>query len=148
MRYFFYLLYHKWHVFLECCRLGIPLLGILHDLDKFLLDEFLPMAKLFSQTGSSLAKANDFRLDNIRLSLAKNLHYRRSRHHWESWVSFAGNGAIVELPVPDRYRREMLADWRAAGKATRNMSAEEWYRAYGEKIRLHPDTRAWLEERL
>ena len=35
---------HKWRVFLECCRLGIPWLGITHDLSKFLPGEFIAYA--------------------------------------------------------------------------------------------------------
>jgi len=30
-----YLFYHRWFVFVECCKRGIILRGVLHDLSKF-----------------------------------------------------------------------------------------------------------------
>lgn len=51
-------------------------------------------------------------------------------------------------PMPDVYRREMLADWIGAGKAVGKPKTWEWYEANKDKINLHPDTRAWIEEKL
>jgi hypothetical protein len=57
--------------------------------------------------------------------------------------------------MPDRYRREMLADWRGAGRAygrqpekNNDPDAAAWYLENRAKIILHPDTRAWLEDEL
>jgi len=30
-----YLIRHKWYVFVECCRYGVPWRGISHDMSKF-----------------------------------------------------------------------------------------------------------------
>ena len=38
---------HKWFVFIECRKLGIPWLGVIHDLSKFLPSEFIPYARYF-----------------------------------------------------------------------------------------------------
>ena len=45
MKYLLYLIKHKWLVFLECCKAGIPWRGILHDLSCFLPSEFRLSAK-------------------------------------------------------------------------------------------------------
>lgn len=58
------------------------------------------------------------------------------------------NNAPVPLPMPDCYRREMLADWRGAGLALGKPDTRGWYLANRENIQLHPETRAWVEEQL
>jgi hypothetical protein len=54
--------------------------------------------------------------------------------------------------MPDRHRREMLADWIGAGKAySKDWSSIEpvlWYEKNKDKMRLHPDTRAWVEQQM
>jgi hypothetical protein len=56
------------------------------------------------------------------------------------------SGETFPLPMPDRYRREMLADWTGAGRAiTGRYDVENWYERNRHKIRLHSETRVWLE---
>jgi hypothetical protein len=51
--------------------------------------------------------------------------------------------------MPDRYRREMLADWRGAGRAiTGQDNTRAWYLKNRENIWLHPTTRTWVEHQL
>jgi len=58
--------------------------------------------------------------------------------------------------MPDRYRREMLADWIGAGKAKKKgdphhegiSEVATWYQKHKDKIKLHPDTQQWIEEQL
>lgn len=57
-------------------------------------------------------------------------------------------GEPAVLPMPDRYRREMLADWRGAGLAQGNPNTERWYLAKRKLLRLHPETRRWIEQQL
>jgi hypothetical protein len=54
------------------------------------------------------------------------------------------------LPMSDKARKEMLADWRGAGRAYGNPDTRSWYmeRRYLMEARLHPDTREWIEEEL
>ena len=48
--------------------------------------------------------------------------------------------------MPDRYRREMLADWVGAGQAiTGRIEALTWYRKNKNNMVLHDDTRSELE---
>ena len=48
----------------------------------------------------------------------------------------------------DLARREMLADWRGAGKALGTPDTAAWYTANRENMILHEDTRAWIEKEL
>jgi hypothetical protein len=47
------------------------------------------------------------------------------------------------------FLREMLADWRGAGRATGSeLSTREWYAKNYFNIKLHPTSRAWVNEQL
>jgi len=54
------------------------------------------------------------------------------------------------LPMSDQARKEMLADWRGAGRAYGNDDTKGWYleRQRLMEARLHPETLAWVEEQL
>lgn len=54
----------------------------------------------------------------------------------------------IPLPMPDADRKEMLADWRGAGKALGKPNTWEWYNANKDNMFLHPDTRPWVEGEL
>lgn len=55
---------------------------------------------------------------------------------------------VTADPMPDVYRREMLADWRGAGKALGFPDTTNWYFNNRDKMKLHPDTRKWIEDQL
>lgn len=56
---------------------------------------------------------------------------------------------ISALPMPDCYRKEMLSDWRGAGRAINGVDeTAKWYVANKDKMQLHPDTRRWVEKEL
>ena len=52
--------------------------------------------------------------------------------------------------MPDRYRQEMLADWRGAAQTQGKdgHSVNGWYLKHQEEIILHPNTRKWVEFQL
>lgn len=54
------------------------------------------------------------------------------------------------LPMSDKARREMLADWRGAGRAYGNPDTHSWYlkRRRLMEARLHPETYEWIEIQL
>lgn len=135
-----YVMRHKWFVFRECCRLGIPLAGIIHDWSKFTPSEWIPYVHYFY--GSS-----DDQEDRA-FDMAWLLHQKRNPHHWQWWVLPEDSGAVKALPMPDRYRREMLADWRGAGLAQGTPDTLKWYAANRDKMTLHPETRDWIEQEL
>ena len=57
-------------------------------------------------------------------------------------------GGLKVLPMPDKYRREMLADWRGAGLAQGTPDTLNWYRINRHKMSLHPETQTWIEQQL
>jgi hypothetical protein len=51
--------------------------------------------------------------------------------------------------MPMKYAKEMLCDWRGAGRAINGKDeTREWYLKNKERIILHPNTRKWIEEQL
>jgi len=151
LAYLVYFLRHKWYVFVEACKLGIPCLGLVHDWSKVLPDEWVPYARFFYGSQPERNPIGYFYESGIApaFDLAWLKHIHRNKHHWQWWVLREDSGEVKTLPMPERYQKEMLADWRGAGKAQgygNNTSA--WYQANKDKMRLHPDTRHWVESTL
>lgn len=155
LNYLKYVLRHKYFVYRECLNLEVPLLiAILHDWDKFLPDEFLPYARFFYNPDGTKKQIRDksgyYKPDDtgdIAFDMAWLSHARRNRHHWQYWVLATTDGEKV-VDMPEVYRREMLADWRGAGKAQGTPDTMYWYVTNREKMRLHSDTRKWIEAQL
>jgi hypothetical protein len=163
-RYLRYLIIHKWWVFLECRRLGIPWLGITHDLSKFRLSEFISYAEYFyGGPRRPLADYSAYEKTwywgiiereckeavQDRFDAAWLAHQHANKHHWQHYVLREDDGGLKVLPMPDRYRREMLADWRGAGRAiTGKDNTAEWFQKNRAHMILHPDTARWLYDQL
>lgn len=59
----------------------------------------------------------------------------------------ANRPAPKVLPMPEKYAREMVADWSGAGRALgHGNDVVPWYRKNKDKMQLHPDTRVLVEE--
>lgn len=77
------------------------------------------------------------------------LHQKRQPHHWQFWTLPEDEGGIKVLPMPDRYRRELLADWQGASMAQGyGWDVRPWYEKNKGEMQLHPETRQWLEEQI
>ncbi|HCF70962.1 MAG TPA: hypothetical protein DER33_05135 [Syntrophomonas sp.] len=50
--------------------------------------------------------------------------------------------------MPEKYVKEMVADWRGAGLAQGQADTLAWYHANKHKIILHPATRSQVEQLL
>ncbi len=183
-----YVLRHKWFVFVNCIKLGVPIwIAIAHDWDKFLPDEWLPYARCFYATDGSKQY-----VESVDFAHAWMLHQHRNKHHWQYWLwiqmdsqncaielrktdylvwdrgnaqrvvkrnsgpndwlelqePYPGDSACCPDPMPDVYRREMLADWRGAGMALGFPDTLGWYTKNRDNLKLHPETRAWIEAQL
>jgi hypothetical protein len=219
-KYLKYVIRHKWYVFIECCKLGIPVRGLLHDLSKLLPSEFFPYAQYFY--GNNFPNEQwhgDIRLhipykwtvDSVKeaFDLAWLKHQKRNLHHWQYWllvmdrsnkeftIQAMGDGypmflsrnnrylAMFDdsilfkedkvlpnfnndnaykyakeiqdrlnkspqiLDMPLKYRKEMLADWRGAGRAINGKDdTNSWYLKNISNILLHHNTRVWIEKAL
>lgn len=145
LKYLWYILRHKYFVFLECYKLNILWLGVIHDLSRLYPNEFLAYA-------ASALYTKENKPDNIAIAFeyAWNNHQHLNKHHFEYWIHFDyHNHQKRLLPIPDRYRREMLADWRGAARARGNTGTpKEWYLRNRDQIQLHPETYEWIEHQL
>lgn len=103
---------HKYWVFYYCCKAGIPIQGILHDLSKFSPVEFFESVKYYQGTSSPINAAREAKgYSNAWLH-----HKGRNKHHYEYWVDKFEEGGIP-LEIPLKYKKEMICDYISAGKA-------------------------------
>ncbi|HML21819.1 MAG TPA: DUF5662 family protein [Aggregatilinea sp.] len=142
-QYLRYVLRHKFFVFQAGYGL-VPLVQLLlHDWTKFLPREWFPYTRTFyAKDGSSQYKPD------ATFDTAWNHHEKANPHHWQYWVLIKDSGDEVLLPMPEKYRREMLADWKGAGRALGKPDTASWYEQNRYRIKLHPETRAWVEREL
>lgn len=146
LAYLWYVLRHKWYVFIECCKLGIPWLGIIHDWSKFRLSEWFAYVYYFHIFVKDHKNKNAYYKP---FDWAWFLHgYKRNKHHWEYYVMHKEDGTLVAFEMPKRYLKEMLADWKGAGKAQGNPNTCKWYLENRNNMILHKKTKQWIEERL
>jgi hypothetical protein len=156
MKHFKYLSYvvrHKWFVFVECWRLGIPIRGIFHDMSKFLPSEWFPYVNFFysDKPAAQVGKDGYYKpaeTGDKAFDLAWLLHQRRNRHHWQWWLLLGDEDALKVLEMPEEYVREMVADWKGAGKAQGKPDTKAWYKTHASRIRLHPNTVELVENLL
>lgn len=135
LKYLWYVLKHKWYVFLECAKEGIIWRGITHDLSKFKIDEFVPYAEYFYGNGNKKP-----------FEMAWNRHKRRNSHHPEHWV-IEKEGYLAARKMPKKDRLEMLCDWNAMS-ITQGGTTLKYYENKGHNKLMHPETRKWLEEKI
>ncbi len=142
MKYFLYLIKHKWYVFIECYKMGIWHRGLLHDLSCFLpFTEFLLSARYFVGKPGNIYKKeaySDPAFDLVRLR-----HHYRNPHHWQHWVLILDSGKMRPVEMPEEFVKEMWCDWVVAGRLQGN-SLLRWLGNNLSKMVLHPKTRAWL----
>lgn len=145
-QYLKYVLRHKWFVLLAGLKLGVPIwVLIFHDWDKFLPDEWLPYSRTFYTPNGK----NQYNTAGTGFDVAWLKHQNRNKHHWQYWMITWDKGNTECLPMPDVYRREMLADWMGAGRAiTGEDNTNEWYWMNKDNMQLHPETREWIESQL
>lgn len=103
---------HKWFVFLWCCKAGMPIRGILHDMSKFSPVEFWESVKYFSETESPINVSK--RVNGY--SKAWQHHKGRNPHHYEYWIDQLDYGG-KPIQMPKKYAYEMICDYLGAGQA-------------------------------
>lgn len=142
IQYLKYVLRHKWFVFLACMKLNVSFVqAVVHDWSKFLPSEWIPYARTFyAPDGSKQYLPGD------TFARAWNHHQKRNKHHWQYWLITWDKGTSEPLPMPEKYIREMLADWIGAGRAIHGrIEVAEWYEKNRENIKLHTGTRRIVE---
>ncbi len=139
--YFIYFLKHKWFVFLACMKLGVPVFqALVHDLSKFSRDEWSTYVRY------SHARREEFLSGRILeaqpdFDFAWNCHQKANKHHYQYWLLIADNCNIRPIPIPERYAREMIADWMGASRAKiGSWDIESWVVKNGPSMKFHPET--------
>lgn len=137
---------HKRFVYEEGRKLGLSVWRcLIHDWQKFLPVEWLPYARAFYGPKNQATGKPDGRPDFDHAWLH---HQKFGPHHWQYWVLMEDSGKVHCLPMPDVYRRELLADWRGANRAYGDQPLTTWYLKTAEARKLHPETRDWIEAQL
>ncbi len=155
IKYLWYVIRHKWFVFLECCKYGLYWRGLVHDWHKLLPSEFMPYARFFYAPDGGPAQRRDDTgyykptdTGDDAFDKAWLLHQKRAPHHWQWWVLPEDNGGEKVLKMDHEYAEEMICDWRGAGRAQGTPDTLKWYRANKDKMRLHPATRTFVESEI
>jgi len=154
LKYLNYVLRHKWYVFIECCKEGIPFLGLIHDLSKFRPSEWFPYTDHFYgknskdgiQTGrNKTGYYKPYDTGDEEFDFAWLLHQKRNKHHWQWWILPMDDGGVKIFDMPLKYRKEMLCDWKGASRAQGKSSVFEWYKENKNNMQLSKETRYWIE---
>lgn len=140
-----YIIAHKWFVLVASYKIGASLwLAIIHDWSKFLPSEWTPYAHAFYDANGA-PRFNK----TVNFNYAWNYHQKRNKHHWQYWLLTFDDGPLGLLKMPDKYVLEMLADWIGASRAmTGEWNVYKWYQKNKVIIKLHSDTRDFIEQLL
>lgn len=158
LQYAKYIFKHKWYVMLECFKEGLIWRGLMHDLSKFLPNEWIPYANFFYNNNprdkTGYYKPTD--TGDKAFDFAWLLHQKRNRHHWQWWILPEDEGGAKVLEIPEPYLTEMICDWIGAGKAQGHSSPKndpyfetrDWWKANNYKMFFHPETEKEIDRRL
>ena len=134
--------------------MGMPIRGLVHDLSKLLPGEFFPYAAHFYSNGKKAQvrdKTGYYKPEDTgdrRFDFAWFLHQKRNRHHWQWYAMPTSESGLKCFPMTKKDRKEMLADWRGAGRAQNTPDTKGWWQKNKDKTFLHAETREWVEKQL
>ena len=137
IKYFKYIMRHKYFVMLECWKRGYIWLGLVHDISKFSPSEWFPYVENFygkkpiKRDETGYYKPTDV---SPKFDRAWLYHIHRNKHHWQHWVLIQDEDDDKALQIPPRYLVEMLCDWKGAGKAQGTPDTMAWYEKHKGKM--------------
>lgn len=147
-KYLIYVLKHKWFVMIECFKVGLYWRGIAHDFDKFLPSLFIPYARRFFGPGKDIKSGRDktgyydpTKGADEKFKAAVQKHLLKNKHHWQYWN-------VDAQPMPLKYVKEMVCDWKGAGRAqgNTNYSPLKWFEANKKTMIIHKHTEALIKK--
>lgn len=157
-QYFKYLVRHKFWVTYYCFKDGLIWRGLTHDASKFKPSEWLPYSNFFygpkgEEIRAKRKKAGGYYkpygTGDEAFDFAWLLHQKRNDHHWQWWILPKDDGSIKTMPMKEKALREMICDWRGAGRAQGyGDNTPSWYAANKQNMKLHPDTLEQVEQKL
>lgn len=104
---------HRHKVIVHCIKAGIVWRGLMHDLSKFSLSEFIPGVKYYQ----GMRSPNEKEREETGSSKAWMHHKGRNRHHFEYWTDYnPKTKQISPVKMPDIFIYEMFCDRVAASK--------------------------------
>ena len=112
---------HRYKVFLLCCKVGIPLQGLLHDFSKYSPTEFWEGVKYYQGDYSPIhncKKENGY-------SKAWLHHKGRNKHHYEYWYDYEAPNETPKMPF--KYFLEMICDTLSAGMTYQGKNCTKEY---------------------
>lgn len=139
-KYLKYVLAHKRRVWVAGREFGVGRLRLLvHDFQKFSPKEWGPYIRRFVLEESyPHAEFEHAWLHHLRVG---------GKHHWEYWLLLQPDGTVKALEMPEKYVREMLADWTAMGRHFGEEDAPRgWWEKKKDSFIIHPRTRRLVEE--
>lgn len=140
---------HKYHVMKHCFRVGLYWRGLMHDMSKYTLSEFLVGCRYYQGTRSP----NNAEREATGCSTAW-LHHSRNKHHYEYWIDYGvDDPGLTGMKMPKKYVIEMFMDRVAASKTYMKENYTdakplEYYESGIAGTLLHKDTKRLLEELL
>lgn len=153
IRHLWIIIAHKYYVMIECFRVGIPILGILHDWTKILPIEFFPQAM---HGRGELNRNRDktgyyrpwFGIEKVDRSLHH--HVTNNKHHWQYWIMNVDSNNVEPIRIPEKYLREMVCDWIGTNKVRGHVDYMErcrvWYLANRSKLVMHPVSSKYIRD--
>lgn len=135
---------HRFRVFKLCCKVGIPIQGLLHDLSKYSPTEFWEGVRYFQGTYSPIKNCKT----SIGYSKAWIHHKGRNKHHYEYWYDY--NAPVVAPMMPFKYFLELVCDTYAAGmtyckEGWTPKYQEDYWKKVRDKAIIHPNMRKLLD---
>ena len=138
------ILIHKLWVFYYCCKVRLFWRGLVHDISKFSLLEFIPNIKYVRQGISPI----DVQKQEIGYAPAWIHHKGHNSHHYEYWMDKFDDGTYTtRMPLNDVI--ELICDMLAANKVyNKNNATPETLLKYWNKQKyksvMHPDTKKFV----
>lgn len=142
---------HRHIVMKYCFIVGLYKQGLLHDLSKYSIDEFISGARYYQGNRSPNAAEKEV----VGYSEAWLHHKGRNKHHYEYWIDFPANSdmGLQGNRMPVKYVVEMFIDRMAAcktyyGDDYRDDSPLNYFLKNQGHYVMHEDTMELLEKLL
>lgn len=149
IKYFSYILKHKYYVWLMCFRMWLFWQGIIHDYTKFYPCECRWYMRYYSLNDKSVQKEFNY---------ARLHHQKHNPHHRQYRLLQEDNWLLKALDMPEKYIKEMLCDrwwvWRCFNDTGISLlkyncldewrEVKEWYEKNKNNIILSNSTRKYV----
>ena len=136
---------HKFLVFGNACKMGIPWIGLIHDTSKFTPTEFLLSAKFYMGDDSPTIKEREF---NDGFSYICVHHTGRNKHHWQYWIDYNGKNMVINR-IPYKHSVEYVCDIIAASRVYHPKDFKvqvvyDYFTNHMQRYVMHPATKEFI----